>query len=522
MVKYDLFDLLPGEQPSYGRSIYLLGTARDGPVNQPILVTSERQVLQTFIEGELVKAYQQAVTISNNIAIHLIRISGKYSTVKLNSNTDGYIKPNLIIRSKYAGSLYNDIVVGINEDGISFKLPETKGGATISYRWSDYPILHLLIQAINQDTKLGNNQVYISCREPTDSSVGLLGYNPSQINLSGGEDGLDIDKDERFICLEQTYEILEGIHTDIIVPLNAYFDDIYSPALYGVSKYGEQTYTSPGNYLSLVDTQNNNSPVTFHGQLSKFCERQLQSACLAHGIIGMRSIANPDSLIRQEYSYIGQLIEYSCMKTRYGLGETINDEFIDTGYFVSIVAGEIIFNAGTSAEYYDSAATAYASLVTSTNLGTSPTNKQLPHCKLRYEFSDKENEYMATIGVVTLRNSIRKGVVIYNAVTATLYDSPIHQVTNVRAIQIATILSKQALDSSVGGAVIDAVKTQQIEKNVKDVMKSLVKISILDDYTVIVDLDLATGKGHIDLAVLPRYAVEQLHINGQFIVKNRS
>lgn len=515
---YDIYSY-PVVTPKRGRTLLLMGMSQDGPVNIPIPCANITVAERIFgKEGSLTDAFKRAYNVDQNMTIYLMRVTGEHATASLWGETlEGKPVEMITMSCVSGGEKYNGIQVlmstvevqeGTEHAAILFNFPESMGLASRMYVVSDYANCNELVQAINQDTQAGLNCVIASTKHKEIPAINILGWNDVEM-FSGGEDGDTASKNDLYLALEYSYSLLEGYYIDYVCPIDARFDDVHPAAYYGKAIYGTSVYEANRDYLSLQDAEMDNRLVTFHGQLIKFCKRQESLSCMTHGILGMNVIKDPTDLVKHKYSYIIRLMETSGFKNRYDLAEFRAGEWFDSGYYVSITAGELIYNEGKDDEYHENIAVTYAAMLASLSPFGTTTNKKIPNAtKLRYQFNGDELRELASMGVVAPRESVRHGIVIANGVTASMPTSEMHSIANVRQVQLVMSFLNEALDTYIGYPIRQLLESRTLQDAIETVLNSLKVDGILIDYTYNLEYDEIKGTGLITVSLLGKLMVE--------------
>src|SRR5205085_6735716 len=145
-MQYDLYEQ-PTSPPNPGKTVFLLGLSKDGPINTPIPIQNPREAESIFGSkryGDLVKAYEQAYRIPG-VTIYLMRITGEYARGEMLGDIGDTNEAVLQIRSINGGDVYNGIRVYIetirrdNQDveALIFEIPKADM-ISRAYVLSDY------------------------------------------------------------------------------------------------------------------------------------------------------------------------------------------------------------------------------------------------------------------------------------------------------------------------------------------------------------------------------------------------
>lgn len=465
----------------YGNTIYLLGTASFGATNDPIKIDSIAHLYSIFgTRGSLIDAYKSIYKLSTNAEVYCCKVSGTHAGATLNINLLGdNIESNaLILKSKCSNKVYNDILIGIYPDMISFEFPEELGSGVISYLYKDYLTLGNLVKKINFDTEEGLNHVY--ARITVDESTNLYGaidtVNPSSTYMFGADDGLTISKNSLYQSLKDSYELLEGKPIDIIIPLNACIDDIeVSSSDYGTAVYGENYYTNNKDKLSGTD---NGSPKSFYNALLKFCGKQLSSGISTLGIMGYNK--TPDKYLNENTDkYVDNVLIGLLKANQFDLSLEIYRPL------VSVVAGDLISSYdGTS---FNGAAV-YGVTLASSNVISTPTNKPLPNSLFLYNEFDEDNLIkLSENGIVVFRHSpVKDRVVVSSSITSCDSESEMYYVQNVRMIQLSTCCIYDIFSKYIGEDIDSLMKNGKLEDALNSGLRILIDKGMLSNYKITV------------------------------------
>jgi len=265
-------------------------------------------------------------------------------------------------------------------------------------------------------------------------------------------------------------------------------------------------YSANDDYLQLIDTEDNDRVVSYHERLIDFCRDQMQLGIMSHGVIGIRPLKDLSATIEYDNSYISRLVRTTALLDRYGLMRYQDGSWIDKGHFISIVASEVEFQKDTDEAYYDNGAVAYASFMTS-RIGTT-TNEQIPIEGLRYELSDESLTELSKLGIVTFRNSVRKGLVVTSGVTAAHWDNDLHDLANVRMVQITMAHMNDVVQKIYEADIDPAVRRVYTEDRIKQRLDLLKADGVITGYDYEVNYDSHDEFGKIDLRLSTKYTVD--------------
>lgn len=513
-MKHDF--LSPKSAPKgIGNNLYLLGTSNEGPYMNPVYIRDPAEARRIFGDedkGNLVRAFDQAYARNKNISIYLMRITGKSATLDIG----GILSPDWDTKEKIpcmlqlwttdAGEKYNTywIEVQQSDDGDFFLIHTDKD--ICSYDITDEELTcEGLIQRINNDCRKGIHNILAATDHPNEHlwflKATLL---DSPHEFMYGEDGLDATKNDLYIACDLAYTILLGRNVDIVVPVGMYVDDVHPAYLYGDGVYGSAFYSANIDYLKLVDTHNGNRIVSYHEQLIDFCREQIKLGYMTHGVIGMRPLAKVPKNIEHDNSYIQGIVEASAFRDRRGFLESSHGVWIDKGFYISVVAHELIFHSGN---YYDNGAVRYASILS----GHYDSTTRLPigdDVSLRYELSDQTRYELSRMGIVTFRDSPRHGLVVSSGVSAAVEKNDYHNVANVRMTQLTIAYMNDAVQSVYSKEIAPEARRMMVEELVKKRLADLTEHKVLTGYDYEIQFTQDESQGQIILTLQTKYSVE--------------
>ena len=467
------------ESDLHGKRIYLLGSSEFGPTNQPILCKSTVGVKTKFGKyGTLIDAFHKIKYVSKDNDIYLVKTTGEHSSTYLNVNTfDGNVvhKGFTVIASE-SNEIYNEIKIIIEMNYISFQLPLELNGNTYKYYYEDYKYIEKLAEAINKDL---NNKIFVhyEVNPMTRTDIAFFPCNPHELYLNGGFCGLEYTKNMLYNCLDRTYEILESEDIDIIIPVQAFMDDVYPNDTFADEiHYGKKYYQPTKDYL----TENTlGTTLSYMNQLINFCLSQLNFGVITHGIIGF----NPS---HKEYSdYYNNSISITKMYKacfKYNL-ENCNNPFYS--FLVSVVGGDIKYNK----TIIDNGYLAYAALCAKTLITEGTTN--IPISESISIYHELEEEYLSELsdtGIVMFRHSpLYETPVVYDGVTAFIPNeeysiTELKLFANIRMIQLAISYINKLFQFYIGMNINDLINKNIINTDMNKILNTLVKKDIITKY----------------------------------------
>lgn len=479
----------------YASNIYLIGTAEKGPVNSPVLARSVEHIKSIFgSTGTLIDAYSIIADTDIKCNVWLTKTSGGHAEVYLNVLKDNgdIIENGFYIKSRHANESSNDIDIYLDDNVLTFSYPEELGGNVLSYSLANYETLHDLAAAINEDTKLMKGEVFCSafCEPHISCKFSLAPVNSTKIKLVGGDSGLHYNKNMLYNSMETTYSVLEGQPTDIIVPLEMYYNDTLTSDLELIDKLNFDK-----DYITLMS---NGEYLSFYKQLLDFCKLQMQSSIISHGVMGLHP--------RKEYSINeGKLLE---QLDAYNKVNVLYDEDKDYSHMISVVASEVYAMYGT---IVTNAYIGYAVLLASTKVSETTTNKKLPKSFILYNILEQELlSKISNLGYVCFRNSpLTKCIHVVNGVTTSTHNE-LKYVCNVRMIQVIMKNIKYALSKYIGQNIDNLIESGQLNEDMAQVLMTLRAEDLIQNFSALNIVKKDNGHIMMDLSFATKYMIEEI------------
>lgn len=511
MSKTVISDLIKSNIDRYGKNIYIFGTADFGPTNCPVKIKSISHLYSVFgRNGSLVDSYIELISVTTDVEIYLCKVTGSHSVAKLNINSSkGEVYLNsLILKSKYSNSIFNDVSVTILNDSFIIKNPERVGGKEFVYKYSEFPTIDALISKINDDCEAGEGVVEAFCAvNPTIDIIGALDtVNPTEIYLYGGKTGCDVSKNELYLSLEYTFQLLEGVCCDIAILADMFVDDIETPMLeYGQGCYGVGCYSSIHDTLTLKNNDNNFS---FYNLLLKFCATQTILGLVTLGVIGFNKIEDK-YVVKDVQNFTNKYI-LNSMKANY-----VESYLEPYRHLVQVVAGDLT-NIGSG--YTGNGYLHYAATLASSYISDGITNKVVGEdIFLHHEFENEQLIELAENGVVAFRHSVTKdSVVVSGAVTSALDGGPYSYVHNLRVVQFAVSCVKDISDLVIGEDINVLVANGLLKRMVDEALAELDAQNILEESYATVTV-VAMNEIQIELSLKTCFTID--FIKTSFVVK---
>ena len=496
----------------HGKKICLIGSAEYGPTNEPIRIKSTVGLYNKFGKtGTLIDAFHAVKYTTKNNEVYLVKTTGEHATTYLNVNiVDGEIISNaFVLMASESNELYNDIKIEIDTDSITIVYPDDVNVPEnrIKYDFNQYPTIELLSNAINKDTK--NKRSYILSNYMVDPSTrtkdAFYVCNPDVVSLYGGQCGLGYSKNLLYSCLERTYDILESLPVDIVIPVDAFLDDIYPDDSENQEyQYNMKYYQSTKDYLTsntLGETR------SFMDQLINFCYNQLNFGIVTTGILGFNSVHDWTTNYLFESDYIVEMYKH-CLE--YNRAMCQNKDY---SFLVSVVAGDIEYNHGT---IIDNGYLAYGAFNASMQINVSNTNTKISdNISLYNEFSEEVLADLAENGITTFRHSpLYNTVVVYDGVTAvSRKESPLNIYCNVRMVQMCISYLNILFQFFIGYDLKMMIESKVIQQNMDNILNVIESKGIITNYHYTLEPDYINGTLTVNLDLLTNYMTESVKIS---------
>lgn len=470
----------------YGKRIYLLGSAEFGPTNEPIRIQSTAGLYNAFgRNGSLIHAFHGIKYLAPDAEIWLVKTTGEHSMAYLNVNMDSgeVFKEALIFSSKDSNEVYNDILIRVERDKLRFVYPGQFNNLELIYYYKDYPTIQSLCDAINKDTKSGIGFIYVycTCDQWLPTEYALYPCNMSMNYMFGGQCGLYINKNMLYYCLARTYDLLESADIDLIVPVDAFIDDVFP---YDGDEeewqYGMKYYHSDKDYLGYDPLTK--KPRTFLNQLINYCLKQNRFGLVTLGIMGFNSL-------NEYYSdYMGESDEAVAMMAAAMDYNIRHCDYPEYGFLTSVVGGDLNYGPGI---FLANAYLAFAALSSTVKTSTGIINIPLGNrARLYTEFNEPALQALSDYGISTFRQSTYyEQPVIYDAVTslATLYpESEFRNYINTRMISVVMAHVNDLLQIYIGENLDYLLSKGIVDKDLKILLTSLKNKGYLTNFSFLV------------------------------------
>lgn len=492
----------------HGKHIYLLGSAEFGPTNEPVLIKSTVGLYNKFGKhGTLIDAFHALKYTSKDNLVYLVKTTGEHSSAYLNINIqDGEIIENgFMLVASQSNEIFNEVEILIDIDKITIIFPKDLGLGKLEYKYSDYPTMDKLATAINQDTRQKRSHIYayyyVDAATPTKHA--FFACNPTDIYMYGGQCGLNYSKNLLYNYLNQTYDILESHDIDIVIPVDAFMDDIYPDDSEGTQyQYNKKYYQSTKDYLS---EDPSGKKLSFMDQLLQFCIRQMNFGMVTTGIIGYNSSYKYWSQYLFESDDIAEMYK-ACYE--YNLACCSNPFY---AFLISVVGGDIRYNRGT---IIDNGYLAYAALCANTVVTSGTTNIPISDTiSLHHEFSEEVLKDLADTGIVTFRQSpLYNTPVVYDGITA----SPSHEnfklYCNVRMIQMCMSYINKLFQYYIGYNMVELVEDDIVANDLQQILEQLFAYDIITAYDFRIVPYYSQGEIKVYLSLTTCYMVKAVQL----------
>lgn len=489
----------------YGRKIYLLGSAEYGATNEPILIKSSIKLYNTFgTKGSLIKAFHAIKYTNTNNELYLVKTTGEHGTCSLNVNIENgaIIENGFILSSSESNEIFNDIEIIVDIDSIQFIFPRKLGRSSIKYNYKDYPTIERLTNAINKDTKNKHSYIYAyyTVDDYTKTENAFFCCNPTLNYINGANSGLNYSKNLLYNCLSVTYEILESHDIDIIIPVDAFIDDIYpddeEDELYS---YNMKYYHAYKDYL----TKNiAGTPLSYLNQLINFCLKQLNFGIVTTGVMGYNSYYRETSKYLYESDYLTKMYK-ACLE--YNLKCCLNPFY---SFLVSVVAGDIKYNRGT---IIDNGYLAYSALCANTIITSGTTNIPISdRISIYQEFTEPALKALSEDGIVTFRHSpLYNTPVIYSGITLSK-DENLSLYCNIRMIQLCISYLNKLYQYYIGLDMIWLIDDNIVREDTDTILYYLKQRNIITNYSFSIEPIYIENKINVYLSLRTNYMIKNV------------
>lgn len=495
----------------YGKKIYLIGTAEYGPTNEPIRIKSTAGLYNRFgKEGSLIRAFHALKYTSQDNEVYLVKTTGEFSMAYLNVNLedDDIFENAFVFVSSQSNEIFNEIKITIDTDRIWIEYPDDLNirDHIQTFMYDDYPTISELAEAINKKTDKRNGFLY--AHYDVDSSIrthtAFYCCNPTEIYLFGGQCGLDYSKNLLYNCLQKTYSLIESYDIDIIVPVEAYIDDIYPDDAEDTEwQYNMKYYQSTKDYLTedMFGRQR-----SFLNQLINFCVIQNEFGLVTTGIMGFAPTHDYES------DYLSEADDIAVM-WRHALEYNLSCcDLPSYSFLVSIVGGDLKYNQGV---IIDNGYLAYAALCADTQIIQGTTNVPLKTSIAIYnEFSEETLKDLADSQIVAFRHSpLYNAPVVYDGlVLQGPKDRGLTNFANIRMIQICMSYMTRLFNNYIGEDMVNLIENHILKDDLEKLLFNIKSKGIISEFAFELKPDYIHGRLTVFLTLQTVYMTEAVKL----------
>jgi len=473
--------LLVTEPLELGKNCYIIGTATKGKSNEPIKVSSIEEATKTFGSVEnnsvITKLYSQYFNSGGKEA-YLVRLSGTTATCSIPINN----VETIVLETKLAGTFGNSYYVLTNSRGMTLFINDY----TTTLLYEDFPTTQELCNGISRST---NIEAYCIVED-----LETIDIENNQYLFTGGEDGINLTKNELYNKLKITLDILYGRQIDIILLANMYFDDTKPTYYIDTLVYGNTYYNTNKDYLDIGLSKYN-----YHKLLIDFCMKQTNIGIMTHAIMGFNPIS---SEVDTDYDTVTMITEATAIKTAEGIREYIGGSWYDYGRYLSLCYGDIIYLENTDYEYIDNWYATYAANYINSGYDKSLTRDTIVGGVVNTNLSDDTIQKLTDLGIVTYTYSPINKWCITAGITTALNTNAMYIVSNVKVVQRCIAMLGYDIAKYIDKPIEPLVTKRGITKVVDESLNKRVNNDkILKDYnyTVTYNSSVDTITINIDL-----------------------
>lgn len=490
--------------PILGKSLYIVGQALKGEVNRPYMVASEADAISIFgtvDESPLTKAYTQYV-ISGGATAYLVRTGATIATCVIKGSASNSTVNAIEIHSKEAGEIANNISINVTANSLVINNPYETDPAKNVFLYLDYTDMEDLCRYIN--TYHGKVMTaFVLNNLATVPSIQT--ENLGTITFSGGTNGLSLTKNQLYIEIQKTIELLISLPIDLICLVDMWFDDVIPTYYTNNIQYGTTYYFADRDYLDIDEVD---GKAAFHKLMIEFCRTQAGLGIYTHCIMGMNKITDP---IPETYDHADMIIKATAIGNGYGIRDYKPDKILDYGNYISVCYGDLKYRDGAANAFIANLYMTYAALWITSNYDESLTNKKLSNVKENITLADGVVEGLVNLGVITSKISPIYDLCIAAGVTQALTSSPFYLVANNKITQ--RCLSLLHLDlikylESPGEPVITNISISNVVKKSLDSRVSADKI--ITSYNHSISYNRNTGLTTINVELYTIYSIEKI------------
>lgn len=441
-------------------NIFLIGSSEYGEVNVPTLIPDLAYLYAEFgRRGTLIEAVENLLddeVLTRNI--YVVKTTGLHSKAILNVNVIGkdVIDSGVILRAKHANEKFDDVKITINVDSIIFNI---NGKEEIKYMYEDYVTVNRLAEKINHDT--ADNKNYIYMETYVDDTIPLLGaldsVNNNIIYLHAGNSGLYSSKNDLFISMKNTLDLLEGYQIDVLVPLGVYLDDI--------------DYDSNISSRDKLSLKINNKPTSFYDLISNFINTQFLTGNSTIAVMGFNQNSNID--MENKFNILNLNKVFSS--------EQISNSFI-------VVSGNNIFNSKLSR--LSNGQVELGNLISTSNYKESIVFKDLPNFYSSIDdFTNEELIKVSKNKIIAFRHSHYKNktVVATSTTTSDCENKGFNNLQNIMTLQFLTKFLNKMCELYIGQDINVIMKNDRLKNNFTKYFTEIRTLQYINDFELDVE-----------------------------------
>lgn len=479
------------------KSVLILGTAADGPVETPI-VLSRIEEADVMFGGDkpgasLLRGVHEAV-VAGAGDIRMMRLGGEqvtYASLTLQDTTLETPKDVITIRGRYPGDVYNKVTVKVATQETETVLTITnRDGVAHSYTLSAYSTVGALIRAINVDTGNDASAVVTADYAAADAlpELAVVAATP----LAGGSDGCAMTPEQLQAAANKAYNLLEDYSVDIIVPCGVYVT---------------YTLTDGGGTVDAAAAQD----------LAEHCYAASQRVGARHGIIAIAPLAEPTL---ENVKLLVDTLKKDTNNNEYMHPTAVDDSGtpLDIGKYISVVAAEPVFTDVNGIGYRADGAPAYAGLLTTLAAESATTNKMIRNAiGLGYQLSAGQLDDLTGARYVTFTSRPGRGILVVDGVTAARTGSDYTRLSTVMIVNEAVNAVRAATEPFIGeaGSPQHFNSMQTAIESALSAMKTpgASGSAPLRDYRfsiLVTPMDIARGEATIELILVPSFELRRI------------
>lgn len=492
-----------------GKTICFLGVAKDGPVNESILVHDAGDALEKFgspLESPLTKAYMVYQESGGEDAL-LMRITGECARVEMYGPEDIVME----LYARNAGVNGNSFMISLLEDKLVIDYQEKGQAVTREFAYLEYDTVNYLAKTINQEMGKIIEAVAIT---PTFVTSQLKENNVTYMNFYSGDDGTNVTKNDLYNALETSLLLLEGKGIDIVVPVGMYVDDVQPLYYIDNPEYGDMYYVEDRDYLDIDSPRGGKEG--YHKLLISFARKQLSMGIYTHVIMGMNPI--PDT-IPEGYSPIAKIAQASPIGREDGFRVWSYNNWYDIGHYMSVCYGDYLYFKGSGMDMVDNWYISYAALWISSGYGESTTGISIKGGEPVQDFEEILGD-LTKLGLVTYRYSVLKGWCVSAGITQGISTNPLYYAANTKIIQRAFVKLQDDiniyLDNESNPIITQSSLSKVVEKSLNE-RRNIDKI--ITDYDYTITFESGTDVIVIEMILYTPFTIEEIRATSRTTVK---